>query len=248
MTRGELMKLVTDNISAGCQMPVQFNEKIFNNEVDLAINYFKDNWDRAHQASLMLLSQRAFETPEFKSHRIVRLPDCISAVYGVLEFSSLGLLPSFYYYPFIDGVIFGDQDYSHPSEAMLFTVVNLSYLDFTRQFSLLDVQFDFNPNTHLLEILGRTPNGRGDITKDVLLRVYVTIPEGDLFEDSYFQRYIIARSKIQAGRSLAFFDFTLMNNVKLNTSVLLDEGREELEEVKEEMKKWIQPDYFLTFH
>lgn len=114
-----------------------------------------------------------------------------------------------------------------------------SFSDMMNQFSKHTVKFDFNQNTKQLTLLstkGVTPFSN-NYNIDLVVEVYESIPDEDLFDSSLFREYVRERSKIRLGEMLKFIDYTLPGNIKINADSLITEGTSRFEKLMERIQK-----------
>lgn len=116
-----------------------------------------------------------------------------------------------------------------------------SFLDLTKAMVLDTIAYDYNKNSKLLGVLGRTP------ATAAVVRVFKKLDQDKLFEDEMFQRYVRAHAKVRLSHMLQSFDYTLPGGVKVNYQNIVTVAEKEMEEVKTMMKGENTPDWcFLT--
>lgn len=242
MTKEELIDLVENEITVSGQLKLSVNKNEISRIIDMEKRYVYRDWPFTTELKHAVMNPAAFRTPEFNASRTIQLPDC---VWGIQEFCEIK-----------DGMrLFGINDpdlrlervmasdlWLSPfsSDVITSRTISYSWFDLARSFTLTDIQFNFNFNTHRIKVIGHNP------LSPVLIRAWVAIDEGNLYEDYYFQKLIIARCKMQLHRVLKTFEYTTIGNVSI-TSMLYDQGKQELDEIKEYMKNNTQPDWFLMF-
>jgi hypothetical protein len=128
------------------------------------------------------------------------------------------------------------------SDDLVLRTAQYSYWDLTKAFILERYAFDFNRNTKRLKILGRDPK------KNVFILCYTKIEPYKLYDDWFFQRYMTAQAKMSLGRLLGTFTFNLPGGIAVDASSLKDEGKEELEQIKQQIDDENAPDWFYIFH
>lgn len=231
-SKAEFIDFVNEDISVGCGINVKLKAKQYDNIIRQAVNWFHENWYEAVSPDYIIISARKFYSKEFRDCRYVQFPDCYVSVDIVQESENTFFTGS------------PDKDFSankfllaeaylapFESDALLYRTVQFSYYDLAKQFVLQDLQFDYSPAEFRLYILGREPR------KDVIVRAYRKIDEIHLYNLEKFQRYVIARAKIQAGRTASYLEYPLIGGVTYNASMLLDEGKEEFEQVRNEIRE-----------
>jgi len=100
------------------------------------------------------------------------------------------------------------------------------------------IAYDYNKNTKLLGVLGRTPKTAA------VLRVYKKLESEKLYEDEMFQRYVRAHAKVRLAHMLQTFNYTLPGDITVNYQNIVTTAEKEMEEVKAMMKGENTPDWF----
>jgi hypothetical protein len=243
MTRGELIEMVTGEITASGSLPYSIPERESNRIIDQALNWFWVNYGPAVETQYYVIEKDWFKQPEFKKTRSILLPDCVVTVFEVKEITGGGRLGSVDK-DFSDNRLIASELFLSPfqSDDLVLRTAQYSYWDLTKAFILERIGFDYNRNTHRLKIVGRDPK------RNVFLQTYAKIEENKLYDDWFFQRYIIAQAKISLGRILGTFKFNLPGGIEVDASGIKDEGNEELKEIKQRIDDENSPDWFFLFH
>lgn len=242
MTKEELIKLVEDEITVSGQLKLNVSRDEIGRLIEMEKKYVYRDWPFTTELKHAVMHPGAFRTEEFRQSRTIQLPEC---VWGIQEFCEIK-----------DGMrMFGINDpdlrlervmasdlWLSPfsSDVITTRTVSYSWFDLSRSFTLTDIQFNFNINTHRIKVIGHEPYA------PVLIRAWVAIDDANLYDDYWFQRWIIARCKTQLHRILKTFEYTAIGGVSI-TSMLGEQGKQEQDEIKEYMKNNTQPDWFLMF-
>ncbi len=244
MTKQELIEWIKNEISVsgGLQISDNLKDSEIERIIDNETIYVHREWRDTVELRYGFIPLSAFRTPEFRASRTIQLPDC---VYGIEEFREIK-----------DGSrLFGINDpdlrlervmgsdlWLSPfsSDVITSRTISYSWFDLARSFTLVDIGFRFNINTHRINVFGHDP------TAPVILRAFVAIDNADLYEDPMFRKWVAAKCKLQVNRLLKTFETTLIGGTTIST-ILGDQGKEEIEEVKEWVKGNDVPDYFLMF-
>lgn len=242
MTKEELIQLVEDEITVSGSLKLTVKKEEIARIIEMEKKYVYRDWPFTTELKYTVMHPAVFRTEEFRASRTIQLPEC---VWGIQEFCEIK-----------DGMrMFGINDpdlrlervmasdlWLSPfsSDVITTRTVSYSWFDLSRSFTLTDIQFNFNPNTHRIKVIGHEPYA------PVLIRAWVSIDDANLYEDYYFQRWVIARCKTQLHRILKTFEYTAIGGVTI-TSMLGDQGKQECDEIKEYMKNNTQPDWFLMF-
>ena len=243
MTKQELVDWIKAEITASGAIKLdQLNDKEIIRIIDNETLYAYRNWRDAVELKIAVMNPAAFRTPEFRASRTIQLPDC---VYGIDEFREIkdgsrlfGINdPDLR----LERVMGSDLWLSPFSSSVIVTrTISYSWFDLARSFTLTDISFKFNINTHRINIIGHDP------LAPVFIRAYVAIDEADLYEDPIFRKWVAAKCKMQLNRVLKTFETNLIGGTTVS-NILYDEGKAEKEEVEEYIKGADVPDYFLMF-
>ena len=243
MTKQDFIKFISDDLTASGSIPVSLNYNEISRIIDKELNWLYQEWNQSFEETWAIMSPHMFKTEEFKAARSIQLPKCVLGIKEFREINDGGRLfgiadPLLS----IDRITAADM-YLSPwsaSDTVLHRTVQFSYWDLLRGYSLTNISYSFNPNTHKIIVSGRTPS------RPVLIRAYTKIPAENMFEDSLVQRWIIAKCKISMARILGTFTVNLIGGVTVNASMWKDEGNEEIVELKEKIKGDNAPSWFLT--
>ena len=243
MTKQELIALVNAEISASCSIPFSPPpaevERIINLEQSWMYREYRD----AVQPGYYVLDKKYYLTEEWKHTRTFQMPDCVMAIRYIYEMTSgqrvFGINdPDLSF----DRLMAADL-YLSPlsSDQITYRTIQWSFWDLAKQFNLKDIQHGFNLNTKRLIILGRDP------AESLWVTTLNKIPPEDLYEDPLFQKWVIAKAKIQLSRIIGTFNYTLLGGIQINYADIRTEGQEELKELKEKIRTDSPPDWFMFF-
>lgn len=240
MTKQELINLVQAELTVSDTLKVNLEDKEIGRIIDVEKQWFYINCRDVIEDDMAVINPCCFYTTEYKKSRAIQLPEC---VWGIREFREIK-----------DGNrLFGINDPNlnmeqvmntdmwlspFSSDAISARTINYSWFDLARSFSLLAINFHFNIATHRIHVLGRDPRC------PVLLRALVGIPEEDLYNFYYFQRWCIAKSKCQLHRKLKTYSANIIGGVTITDS-LWSEGTDEIKEIKDYINSVDTPDYLL---
>jgi hypothetical protein len=243
MTRGELIDMVTAEITGSGSLPYSIPERESERIIDQALNWFYVNYGPAVETQYYVVEKHWFYESEFKKTRSILLPDCTVSVFEVKEITGGGRLGTIDR-DFADNRLIASELFLSPfqSDDLVLRTAQYSYWDLTQAFILERISYDFNRNTRRLKILGRDPK------KNVFIQTYAKIEENRLYDDWFFQRYVTAQAKISLARILGAFQFNLPGGIAVNGDQFRDEGKEELEQIKQRIDDENSPDWFFIYH
>ena len=243
MNRNDFIDLINNEVTVSCSLPLNIPRKEIERITDYEANYFYKEYKEAVEYKMCLLNLGIFYTPEFKANRIIQFPDCIVGINRFMELKGgqrvLGINdPDFNF----DRIMSADL-YLSPwsSDTIAYRTMQWSFWSLTRSFILTDIQFKFNSNTHRLQVLGRDPEN------PVYVEGISKIPMEDLYEDHIFQRWVVAKTKMQLGKILGTFSLNLIGGVTINYGMYSDEGKQEISELKEMISGKDVADWFISF-
>ena len=154
MTRGELIDMVTGEITASGSLPYSIPEREANRIIDQAMNWFHANYGPAVETQYYVIEKKWFSDPEFRKTRSILLPDCVVSVFEVKEMNGGGRLGTIDK-DFSDNHLIAAELFLSPfqSDDLVLRTAQYSYWDLTQAFILERISFDYNRNTHRLKIL-----------------------------------------------------------------------------------------------
>lgn len=242
MTKQELIKLISDDLTASGNINLDLDEKEISRIIDVEKKMAYRDWRDAVELKYAVMSPYAFRTEEFRKSRTIQLPDCVMGIDEFREMKDGSRLFGINDPDLSIQRVMGSDLWLSPFSSDVITTRTISYswFDLARSFTLIDIQFRFNINTHRINVIGHDP------IAPVVIRAYIAIDDADLFEDYYFQRWCIAKCKCQMHRILKTFEYNVIGGVNI-TSMYGEQGTQELSDIKEYQKGQDPPDYFISF-
>lgn len=242
MTKQELIKLISDDLTASGNINLDLDEKEISRIIDVEKKMACRDWRDAVELKYAVMSPYAFRTEEFRKSRTIQLPDCVMGIDEFREMKDGSRLFGINDPDLSIQRVMGSDLWLSPFSSDVITTRTISYswFDLARSFTLIDIQFRFNINTHRINVIGHDP------IAPVVIRAYIAIDDADLFEDYYFQRWCIAKCKCQMHRILKTFEYNVIGGVNI-TSMYGEQGTQELNDIKEYQKGQDPPDYFISF-
>jgi hypothetical protein len=232
MTEQQLIKDINEEITFSGMLPYSLPDKEIKRQIEISVKYFWDNWRHAVEPRYMVLPKELFHSKIFKRNRQIQLPDCVQFVTQV-KTPTGGSIFGTMDRDFSESKFIGSEVFLTPfiGESIMYRTVIFSFLDLTRGLVLDTIAYDYNKNSKLLTIIGRTPNGI-----DAVIQIYKTLEKDKLYEDEIFQRYVRAKCKVRLAHMLQTFKYTLPGDVSISYESITATATEELKEVLEMMK------------
>jgi hypothetical protein len=238
MTESQLLTDINNEITFSGALPYSLPEKELKRILEIDTRYFWDNWRHAVESRYLLLPNELFNNPNFTKFRQIQLPDCVQFVVDFKEAKG-GSIFATIDRDFAEQKFIGSEIYLTPfiGESIMYRTVIFSFLDLTKAMMIDTIAYDYNKNTKLLGVLGRTPKTAA------VLRVYKKLEADKLYEDEMFQRYVRAHAKVRLAHMLQTFNYTLPGDITVNYQNIVTTAEKEMEEVKAMMKGENTPDW-----
>jgi hypothetical protein len=243
MTEHELIADINNEITFSGALPYSLPEKEIKRIIENDSRYFWDNWRHAVESKYLLLPIEVFQNPAFKKFRQVQLPDCVQFVVDFKEAKG-GSIFATIDRDFAEQKFVGSEIYLTPfiGESIMYRTLIFSFLDLTKSMMIDTIAYDYNKNTKMLGVIGRTP------ATAAVLRVYKKLDQDKLFEDEVFQRYVRAHAKVRLAHMLQTFNYTLPGDVTINYQNITATAEKEMEAVLTMMKGENSPDWMFLTH
>ena len=235
----EFIELVQSDITIFGALPRNLPDQSIRQYVEtIALEWFYQNYKTATTTMYYHVHKDFFRTPEYAKHKYIQLPNEVQFVTWAkriddANYFQLGInVPSLSINLGVSNSPFLSSFATTIGELGVYKTIIDSLSDMLDQMNLYTVKSYYNHPTRRLEILS-------DYHYHIMLEVEVRIPVEYLYTNSYFLQYVTAWSKMQLGRLLGTFNYVLPGGVKYNASDLKQEGKEEMDAVKEYITKTI---------
>lgn len=205
--------------------------------------YFYRNVFESVIKEYLYIPKEAFNVEEFSKYKFVTLPCDTQRVVWLYQVNDLSLFSFGVNAPNLSvnlGVT--NQPYlssvtTTVGELGVYKVIIDGFADMLNQLTKHTLKFDFNPHSKELNILTSMGlNSYNDSLTGVVAEVYNSIPDEDLFDSSLFRRYVDAKCNMALGMMLLRYDYTLPGSVKINSSAVLDQAKQDLDKIEAEIK------------
>ena len=242
----KFIKEIKDELSVSCQIPINVSTKEVMRIIDKAKSWFYKNYEDSVEDQYFIIEKEYWDTDTFRSTGTVILPDTIFSVNSVYEIGremlgTWGKKADLDKDFAMDKFIYSDMyKPNYQSESLMYYVINEAFYDMARQMLVNKVGFRYNRLSNKLFFTGEKPD------QEVVLDIYSKIEDCHLFKDEIFFRYVAANAKIQVSRVLGTFNYQLPGNITIQYDLIRDEGKEELDYIRETIKEEDSADYFIT--
>lgn len=244
LTIEEFVDFVQNELTIGCALPRTVPDAEIRRIIETkALPYFYRRYQYAVQKMYFLLKKEAFHTDEFTQYRFVNVPCEIQSIIYLYEVRgdslyqlginspnlsvNLGVTNQPYLSSFVTTI----------GELGLYKTILDSMSDMLNALNKYTLKFHYNQLQHRLHILT-------DVKYDVIIEAYANILPEYLFRDDLFMKYVVGLAKIQYGRLTGTYDFSLPGGVKINSSDVVSQGKEEVKEVEDEIKGQSNSSFF----
>jgi hypothetical protein len=243
MTELELIEDINNEITYSGALPYSLPKKEIQRIIEIDARFFYDNWRHAVESRYLLLPTDLFNNATFRKFRQIQLPDCVQFVVDFKEAKG-GSIFATIDRDFAENKFIGSEIYLTPfiGESIMYRTVLFSFLDLTKSLMIDSIAYDYNKNTKLLGVVGRTPKTAA------VIKVWKKIDKDKLFEDELFQRYVRAHSKVRLAHMLQTFNYTLPGDITLNYQSIVATAEKEMEKVETMMKGENTPDWIYLYH
>jgi hypothetical protein len=245
ITIEEFIDLIQTDVTVGGALPKNLPDHSIRQFVETrAAKWFWQNYQFAVSKMYYLVNKEVFNTEEYTNYKYVELPCEIQSVTWIYKLSNQNLLQLGINVPNLS-VNLGVTNQPYLSsyvttigELGIYKTQIDSMADMLNQLNLYTTKYHFNQLSHRLNILT-------NVEYHLILEAYVNIPLENLMADHYFLRYCTGWAKMQQGRMLGHFDFSLPGGVKYNSSELITDVKEDMQKVEEEIKNMSTSNFFL---
>jgi hypothetical protein len=243
MTEAEMIADINDEITYSGMLPYSLPEKELKRILHNDALYFYDNWRYAIESKYLLLPKALFQTQAFKNGRQILMPECVQFMVELKEAKGGSIFASVDR-DFSEGKFMGSEIFLTPfmGESIMYRTIMFSFLDLTRGMILDTIAYDYNKNTKLLGIVGRTPK------TDAVAKVFKKISIDKLYEDELYQRHVRAHAKVRLAHMLQTFNYQLPGDVTINYQNMVATAEKEMEEVKTMIKGENTTDWMFLVH
>ena len=250
-TKDEFNQDVINALTASCNIPFKIPVAEIDRISKYAAEWFYRNYeDAVDNVYILIPSEQYMNDPMFKVNRGIRLPSCVYSVNGVTKNNQFNggavgnsdfSLDKYVYGNYGLGGGEGAAEGSMYSDAVLAYVVYASWDDLMYHITKHPLTYEYNRLNNRMFIKGDVKN-----CPDLILDVYTKMPLEGLYGLDLFYNYVLGESYKQLGNILGAFQMELPGNVTVDYSKWYDNGKEMIDEVKEEIKGLSSNSFFFT--
>lgn len=240
----EFIDFVQTDITVGGALPKNLPDHTIRQFIETrASKWFYQNYQYAVSKMYYLIDKAAFSTDQYTNFRYIELPCEIQSIVWIYRLQNQNLLQLGINVPNLSvnlGVT--NQPYLSSYVTTIGELgvykAGIDYLaDMLNQMNLYTIKFHFNQLTHRLNVLTNVEN-------HLILEAYVNVPLENLMVDHYFLKYVTAWAKLQQGRMLGQYNFTLPGGITFNSADMVSQGQTEMKEVEDEIKAMSNSSFF----
>ena len=230
MTREEFKNWLKADVTLDGALNIAIPNATYERIIDREIKQLIEIDPDATEEDFVILPARLFWTPEFRKNRKIAFPDCVVAVTRFQEMkhrnAMFGIMdPDFgFNKAFMSDLWLGSL---MNMDSVAFRTISWSAWDQLKQFTLIDIQHRWNYIQHELLVLGHDPR------VNVFCGLKVKVPEQELFDNVWVQKWISAHCKLQANKLLTIFQTNLVGGITVNMSSYTEEANKDIEACKE---------------
>ncbi len=241
----ELIDMVQNDITIGCTLPKVLPDSEIRRFVETrAVHWFRQNYQYAVSRMFFFLNKEAFISEEYTKYKYIELPCAIQSVSYIYQMRNESLFQLGINTPNLS-VNLGVTNQPYLSsyvttigELGVYKTVIDSISDMLNQLNLYTTKYHFNYATHRLNILT-------GVKHHLILDCYANIPDENLYTDHYFIKYVTGWAKMQMGNLTGRYTYNLPGGVTYNSSDLVSQGKEEMDDVIEDIKGMSNSSFFL---
>ena len=241
MTKREFYDELNNIITVGCMLPFSVPDKALDSIVKYSAEWFYRNWDDAVESIYLMIPREVWQNnEEFQATRKLTLASCVYSVNAVAKDNDsrrkTNGFPDFSFEKYIYsnwGVNggFAGIEVTTQSDAVMGYVIASSWGDLTYHVLNYPISYKYSRANNKLFLSGSLENA-----PDFLLDCDIRIPMEALYEMDLFLRYCEGYAKMSLSNIMGTFNMPLPGNAEINFDRYYDQGKELVDEVKEEVK------------
>ena len=242
---------VSSEVTGDCLLPFNLPKSAIVNLIERKVKpFFYRYYSDALYENYYYIPLKTLEHPDFTKTRGVILPDASidgsGRVYSVIEagyedqglgsFSNVD--PDFSVRKGILSQLYGRGGVQTIDDNLMYYTVVESYFSMAKRVLMPGLRYNYNRLTREFKITGEIPN------KAIIIDAYETVSDQALFSDDFVHNYTVACIKYNLGSIINRFKFNLPGDIELNVSDIKSEGKEEMDNIKNDILEDEGVDFF----
>ena len=229
MTKDEFRNWLKADVTLDGALAINLPETLYDRIIDREVKQLYEIFSEATEEDFFVIPREVFYTSEFRKNRKIKFPDCVFSVSKFQEMkrrnNMFGIMdPDFgFNKAFMSDLWLGSL---MNMDSVAFRTIQWSAWDQLKQFTLVDIQHKWNYLSKELLVLGHDPS------VDVFCGLYVKVPQEELYDNVWVQKWISAHCKLQANKLLTIFSTNLVGGVTIQMSSYVDEAKADIEDCK----------------
>lgn len=232
----ELVSVISDDITIFGALPKTLPDNSIRQFVETrALPWFYINYINATSLMYYYIDQAAFEQEAFTKYSYIEMPCEVQSISWIHQVRGISLMQLGLNSPNLS-VNLGVTNQPYLSsyvttigELGVYKTLIDNMSDMLDQLTLYTTKYHYNQPSHRLNILTK-------LNTSLIAECHINIPAENMFTDPYFLKYCTAWAKMQQGRLMGQYDYTLQGGVKINHADMISQGKEEMKEVEDDIK------------
>lgn len=243
MKKTDLIKFIQNEVTFSGALKFGFPdaevERIIDNETELIYDLNRESVETKYA----IIPKGLFYTPAFRKTRTIQFPNCIRFVTRFEEIKGRSSMwgindPDISFTRLMNSDLFLSP---LGSDTVAMRTIQWSAWDQMKNFTLVDLNHSWNPNTHRLLVTGHDP------TQDVYMEFSEKIDPTILWENRWVRQWLCAKAKKQVARLLGLFSANYAGGTTINANLIDQDADNMMQECKEFWDKNNNPDWFICF-
>lgn len=208
-----------------------------------ALEWFYKNYQFSVIKSYYYMSQDCFTSDVYTNYKYFILPEEIENITRIVKIDDPSLFRLGIQAPHLSinlGVTnqpFLTSFVTTVGELGVYRSILSAFSDEINKMTKQTLKFSYSHINKRLEILT-------EVTTDLMLDVYVRLPQEDIFDFQLFKDYVIGLSKVRQGEAVSRFNLTMPGGFNYQAESMMSEGKALIEKVETKIKGESQTGWF----
>lgn len=242
MKKADFVDWINNDITISGQLSINVPQKEIERIIDKETKYLAEIYPDMLQDSYCILHPNIFRSPDFRENRTIQFPDCVKSIVKFEEMHRRGAMMGFNDADLtFNRAFMSDVWFSAPfsMDTITYRMMSMSVWDQMKRFTLVDIKYSYNRNTHKCLVLGHDPKTA------VFCQMNTIIPEEDAWDDPWVQTWIAAKCKLSVYRLLGTFTANVIGGVTINANSYKETADADIQKCEEAFKEMNQATFFL---